>query len=283
MPFLPSLLAWLRTRPAPPEAVLLDIDGVLIIGGRAVPGAVPLLEWLRAQAVPVALLTNNARLSAAQHVAALAGVGLGFAAGEVVSCGHVLAGLLPGLGLSGRGVFVMGELGCPDYVEEAGARAVRDPQAMESCLAVVVGEGLYDYQAALNAVLNLLLARPALPFLVPNPDLFFPQPGGRLRIGPGGVAACLLLLLRERGLDIEPRFLGKPHPSIYRLAFDRLEARLGRRIEPARALVIGDSLASDVAGGGRFGCPTALVLTGLTPPAAIAAAPVRPDVVFEAL
>ena len=283
MPFLPSLLAWLRSRPAPPQAVLLDVDGVLLIGGRPVPGAGPLLDWLRGREVPLALLTNNARLSAAQHAATLAGVGLRFEAGEVVSCGHALAGLLPALGLAGREVFVMGELGRPDYVEEAGARAVRDPEGMDACRAVVVGEGFYDYQAALNAVLNLLLARPALPFIVPNPDAFFPQPGGRVRIGPGGVASCLRLLLRERGLEVEPHFLGKPHPPIYRLALARLEERLGRRIEPGRALVVGDSLASDIAGGGRFGCRTALVLTGLTRPGMIDAAPVRPDEVFEGL
>ncbi len=282
MPSHPSLLAWLRSLAAPPEAVLLDVDGVLVIGGRAVPGSRDLLDWLRGRRVPLALLTNNARLSAAEHVAGLAEEGLTFEPGEVVSCGHVLGETLPERGLVGRPVFVMGALGRPDYVEAAGSFAVRDPDGLSACAAVVVGEGTYDYQTVLNAVVNRLAAEPGLPVIAPNPDVFFPLPGGRVRIGPGGVAACLRLLLGERGVAIEPQFLGKPYPPIFRLARARLEARAGRPIEPAGVLMVGDSL-SDVAGGGRFGCRTALVLTGLTRPSMIGSTPVPPDEVFEGL
>lgn len=42
----------------PVRAVLLDVEGTLVSGGRAIPGAVATLAWLRQRGIEVRLLTN---------------------------------------------------------------------------------------------------------------------------------------------------------------------------------------------------------------------------------
>jgi len=50
---------------------------------------------------------------------------------------------------------------------------------------------------------------------------------------------------------------GKPNPTLYEFALERLGTA------PAETLVVGDRLETDIIGGQKLGCPTALVLSGI--------------------
>ncbi len=54
-------------------------------------------------------------------------------------------------------------------------------------------------------------------------------------------------------------WFGKPHTGIYEFALSKLS-----NIPRSRILCIGDSLEHDVRGAKNFGCPVALVRTGLS-------------------
>jgi 4-nitrophenyl phosphatase len=58
----------------------------------------------------------------------------------------------------------------------------------------------------------------------------------------------------------QPLVVGKPSPAMYQIALERLGT------SPAQTLVVGDRLETDIAGAQAIGCPTALVLSGVTPP-----------------
>lgn len=90
------------------------------------------------------------------------------------------------------------------------------------------------------------LAAHGLPMLCANPDVQFRQ-GDRLIWSAGSLAA---IYEQEGGTVTRP---GKPDEPIYRLAVDRAEAIVGRRIPPERVLAIGDGPATDVLGANRQG------------------------------
>ena len=71
--------------------------------------------------------------------------------------------------------------------------------------------------------------------------------------GAGAVLAAL-----EAATDVKPFIIGKPAPEMYRVALERL------KMTPKQTLVIGDRLETDIVGAQSLGCPTGLVLSGVT-------------------
>jgi 4-nitrophenyl phosphatase len=116
----------------------------------------------------------------------------------------------------------------------------------------------------------LLVRRGAL-FVGTNPDRTFPTPEGLIP-GAGSILAAL-----EAATDVTPLIAGKPAPSMFRLALDRLGAK------PEEVLCIGDRLETDIAGGQSVGCKTALVLSGVTTLEAAKAWRPAPDVIVPDL
>jgi ribonucleotide monophosphatase NagD (HAD superfamily) len=70
--------------------------------------------------------------------------------------------------------------------------------------------------------------------------------------------------------------VGKPEPFIFEIARALLA-------DCTRVAIVGDNLASDIAGGKRAGLTTILVLTGTSSRADLESAEVEPDVVLDDL
>jgi ribonucleotide monophosphatase NagD (HAD superfamily) len=181
----------------------------------------------------------------------------------------------------GKTFFVMGVLGDPCYAEQAGIRTCRDPEAIDSCDGVLVGEKPYDWETIITAVFNFLIRHPDAPLVVPNPDMFFAVGDGRLHPASGATSAFVKLLCEAYGCGVEPLFLGKPYAPIFTHAHRHLEALAGQVLERDKVLIVGDSLASDIEGGHRFGYRTALMLTGVTTRSMLTADTIAPDLIFE--
>ena len=190
--------------------------------------------------------------------------------------------------LTGRRFFVMGDLGEPSYAALAGLEPCRDPAAIDSCCGVIGAEGVYDWYTHMQAVLNFFRRHPERPFIVPNPDSCWPSGrNGEIGIGAGAQARFITGLLAETGIRVEPLYLGKPYPGIYRYALHRLAERfgLGAAPDPAEVVMVGDSLASDIRGANCCGMVSVLVLSGITDAAAAerATGDFRPSLVFRSL
>lgn len=229
------------------DGVLLDLDGCLWVGDRAIDGAPEAVAALRAAGKRIAFLTNDPARSPDEYVRKLWRLGFQASAGEVVTVGtateHHLAQR------SGGSAFVIGTQAFVDHVALAGLRIVNGTDlASRADVVAVAGHARFDYaqlrtatQAALRGAYLVGAGR----------DAIFPMPDGAWP-GTGAILAALETAA-GRTADV---ITGKPEPPMYEAA----RAVLG----DGRLLAVGDRLDSDVAGAHAAQLDCALVLTGVT-------------------
>ncbi len=261
-----TLLEWFKSHQGEYRGFFFDIDGTLIDGKKNLPGARRFLSRLRNSHIPFFLLTNDGNHSVMEKSRIMREAGLEIGPEEIISCSMAIASCAEKKQLGDDPIFVMGDLGKPDYAEKAGLTVTRNVRELPDAAAVIVGEGSYDWQKTINAVLNFFIDNPERPMIVPNPDSYWPDGKGGLAIGAGGKARFLCAILAEYGRDIKPVYLGKPYRPIFNLAWKRLLERfeLPKNTRHRELVMVGDSLASDIKGANLFGLTSILVLTGIT-------------------
>lgn len=278
-----SCNAWLDQHPHTLDAIVLDVDGVLLLAKRATPGSQEFLARLRADGLPFLLLTNDGDHSPQEKAGTLRACGLDIRPEQIVSCAHGLLSVAADHGEAEGLFFVMGNLGTPCYAEAAGLDTTRDLDDLPHCRGVIVGEDNYDWEPVLNAVVNFFIRRPQALLITPNPDEYYPDGQGGIRLAAGSVTRLIQRALAAYGSPTAPLYLGKPYAPIFRFAHQRLEMSAAKAIDKRRVMMIGDNLDSDVAGAHAFGYRTAIVLTGITTPAMLTQARVKPDWVWSGL
>ncbi|HEX8627723.1 MAG TPA: HAD hydrolase-like protein, partial [Catenuloplanes sp.] len=164
----------------------------------------------------------------------------------------VLAERLP----AGAPVLVVGAQALRTEVHEAGLVPVT--RADESPVAVVQGYGPQVGWADLAEA--SVAIRAGAWWVATNTDRTLPSPRGPLP-GNGSLVAALVTAL-GRDPDV---VVGKPEPALFVTAATRAGAR--------RALVVGDRLDTDIEGAVRASMDSLLVLTGVSGPAELLAAP----------
>jgi glycerol 3-phosphatase-2 len=229
------------------DYVLLDLDGCIWIGDEPIPGSAEALAELRAAGKSVAFITNDARHSPEEYVRKLWSMGLQASLEEVVTAGaalqYDLAGRLPG-----SLAYVIGSEAIFRHVAESGHRIVNGtPHATHADVVVVAGHDRFDF-AELREATQAVLGGAEI--LAAGRDRTFPTADG-LWPGTGAIVAALEYATERTG-----RIVGKPDPLIFATALDRLG--------PGRALMIGDRVASDLAGAAAAGIDGAIVLTGVS-------------------
>jgi glycerol-1-phosphatase len=243
------------------DVALLDLDGVVYIGPDAVPGAAAALDRARKDGLRLAFVTNNAARTPAAVADHLTELGVPANADEVITsaqaAAHYLADRLP----PGAAVLVVGTTGLIEALRERGLRPVQ--QAEEDVAAVVQG-----YSPELNwkqLAEGAVAIRRGVPWVATNLDPTVPSPRGPLP-GNGSMVAAL-----RHATGVEPVATGKPDPTMHRESVQRAHAD--------RPIVVGDRLDTDIEGANAVGCPSLLVLSGVTTAAdLLAAAPaLRPS------
>ncbi|RVV99083.1 HAD-IIA family hydrolase [Mesobaculum littorinae] len=253
------------------DLILFDAYGVLNVGDTAIAGAVARLAALRAAGKAIAVVSNSAGYPKAHMMARLHRLGFDLDEAEVVTSRDALLAALAKAPPRRWGAMMNpatdpGELAALDPLWLGDDPAAYD--RAEGFLLV----GSDGWTAARQSLLeDALRARPR-PVWVGNPDLVAPREGGLSR-EPGWFAHAL-----TDATGIAPRFLGKPFPEIFDLAL----ARCAPGLAPARVLMVGDTLHTDILGGAQAGFATALVtdegsLAGLDVDHAIARAGITPD------
>jgi HAD superfamily hydrolase (TIGR01450 family) len=237
------------------DVALLDLDGVVYVGGDEVPGASAALAAARGQGLRLAFVTNNASRPPAVVAEHLTRLGIPADAAEVITsaqaAAHYLAERLP----SGSRVLVLGTTGLTEALTERGlvpvATADEDPRA------VVQG---YSPDADWRMLAEGAVAiRRGLPWVATNLDATVPSPRGPLP-GNGSLVAAL-----RHATGATPVSTGKPDPTMHRETVERSGAQ--------RPIVVGDRLDTDIGGANAAGCASLAVLTGVTSPAELLAAP----------
>jgi len=218
------------------EAFLIDLDGVVYVGDDPIPSAVATMRRLRDRGKAVRFLTNNSRRPRTEIAAQLRDDGVPADAEDVVSSGYATGIVLREHGHDS--VFVVGTDGLGWELRDQGFDLeTDDPDA------VVVGldsETTYrDIELGARAVRN------GAAFVAANVDPRLPTSEG-IAPGTGAIAKAI-----EVVAEAEPTVAGKPEP----LMFERALESVGE----TNAVMIGDSLQSDVAGAERAGIPSVLV------------------------
>lgn len=227
------------------DLLVLDLDGVVYVGSRAVPGAAPALERARSAGLRLAFVTNNAARTPADVAGHLGRLGIAASATDVVTSAQAAARLVADEVEPGAAVFVIGGAGLEQALDERGLRPVTAP---EEATAVVQGYG--PEMPWRRVVDGAILVRAGLPWVASNTDLTIPTDRG---IGPGN--GTLVRLIAEYA-DRDPLVAGKPQRALFDETLDRVGG--------GRPLVVGDRLDTDIAGAARVGWPSLLVLTGVT-------------------
>jgi 4-nitrophenyl phosphatase len=193
----------------------------------------------------VILATNNATGSIEQYLTKVGTFGVHLQPWQVINSSQAAARYLSRLHPQGGTVYIIGEEGLIQILAQNGFK-----QSQSKPLAVVVGmDRNLNYQKLAQAT---LLIRSGVPFIATNTDRTFPIPEG-LVPGAGSIVAAL-----EVASDVKALIVGKPAPEMYLAAMERLGT------SQRETLVVGDRLETDIAGGQAIGCPTALVLSGVT-------------------
>lgn len=219
---------------------LLDLDGVVWLSGRGIPGSGKAVERLRANGEKVAFFTNNSAPTLAEQVAALGGAGVAADPEEVLTSSQAAASML----VPGSRAAVVGGPGVAEALAEAGVDVVPADARPD---AVVVGRTTDISYSQMAAAARAI--RDGARFVATNMDATMPTPGGP-EPGAGALVAFL-----EVSSGVAPLVAGKPSQP----AADLVASRVG----PV-SLMVGDRADTDGLFARAIRARFALVLTGVT-------------------
>jgi len=224
------------------DAVLLDIDGVLVTSWIALPGSVEAVAALRAAGAPLRLLTNTTTHTRSGLAETLREAGFDFTPDEIVTAVTATAAHLQ-TRHPGAKVFVLsdGDPG-PDLADV-------DVVGVDDAEVVVVGGGCDDFSYdTMNRVFRRLNEGAA--FVAMHRNLYWRTTEG-LQLDGGAFVAAL-----EAASGLTPVVCGKPVATYFETALGELD------VDPGRAAMVGDDVVNDVGGAQAVGIVGVLVRTG---------------------
>jgi HAD superfamily hydrolase (TIGR01458 family) len=247
------------------RALLVDIDGVLTVSWRPLPGAVEALREIREAGLAVLLVTNTTSRTRASIAGTLADAGFPVSAGDILTAPAATAAYLaehcPGArcALLNSGD-IAEDLDGVTVVDAADSSAVPD-------VVLVGGAGPEFGYAALDRAFGHLQRGARL--VAMHRNLYWRTAEG-LRLDSGAFLAGL-----EQAARVEAEITGKPSRAFFEAALARVGAGAGE------AVMVGDDVESDVLAAQRAGVTGVLVRTGKFQPEDLRAADGTPDHVID--
>lgn len=231
------------------KSLIIDMDGVLWRSDAPIGDLAAIFSRIRARGLKFVFATNNSTRTSDQYVTRLREFGVEAEPWQVVTSSQAAAHAMAQKFPPGTKVFMIGEDGLRIPLEEKGFEVLSTEDAPRAQAIVMGLDREVNFQKAVEAT---LLVRSGVPFYATNPDKTFPTPRGLIP----GAGAWYSIVTTATG--VEPIVAGKPFPFLMDLSMEKL----GTTNE--ETLVIGDRIDTDIAGGQAVGCPTALVLTGVS-------------------
>ncbi|HLQ57368.1 MAG TPA: HAD-IIA family hydrolase [Streptosporangiaceae bacterium] len=244
------------------DAVLMDIDGVLTVSWRPLPGAVAAVSRMREAGLKLALLTNTTSRTRAEIAATLADAGFPVGAGDILTAPSLAAGYLARRYPGARCLLLnSGDI----HADLAGVTLVAD----HPDIVLVGGAGPeFGYQA-LNEVFGHL--RGGARLLALHRNLYWRTDQG-LQLDTGAFLAGL-----EQAAGVQAEVIGKPAAAFFEAALASLGA------DPSATLMVGDDIEADVLAAQRVGITGVLVRTGKYLARTLRGATGTPDHVLDSI
>lgn len=224
------------------DAVFLDLDGTIYLGGELIDGAKDFLDRCHERGIQRFFLSNNSSKSVEQYLVKLHHLGLPASEEDVLLSTHDLLAWLARNGITET--WLVGTEGMRSMLESAGISTESErPQY------VVLG---YDTELTYPKIEQAsIFMHAGVPLVASHPDMVCPSPDG----GLPDVGAYLAMFKATTGVDPE-HITGKPNPG---MILHKIEA-LG--LQPGRCAMVGDRLYTDMAMASRAGVVGVLVLSG---------------------
>jgi HAD superfamily hydrolase (TIGR01450 family) len=244
--------------------LLFDSYGVIKSSKGLVPGIERTFEWLKAEKKEYYIITNDASRSPKQLAQGFHKMGLKAIQPERIISSGMLAKEFLNLKVRRGKVAYLGTEDSAHYIEHRGMEAVpindlTEEQMQEVVALVLLDDEGFDWVGGINKSVNLLRRR-AIPAIVANADGAYPVSSHDVSVAIGGLSWLIEKIVGKKFI----RF-GKPDAQIFMFAWEILQDRFPG-IKKKDALMIGDTLQTDILGGNKFGLDTMLVLTGNTLP-----------------
>ena len=224
------------------DAVFLDLDGTIYLGGELIPGAIEFLERCKTNGIKRFFLSNNSSRSVNQYLKKLHDFNIPAEKEDVLLSTHDLLSWLARNNVSRT--WLIGTEGMKEMLEESGITT--DSPNPEY---VVLG---YDTEISYEKIATASIHMHAgVPLVASHPDMVCPSPEG----GLPDVGAYLAMLKATTGKDPE-HITGKPNAGMIMHKIEELG------LLPERCAMVGDRLYTDIAMANRAGCVGVLVLSG---------------------
>ena len=228
------------------ETLLLDLDGVVYEGGRAIVNATESITTLKAKGVQIGYITNNASRTSQAIAEQLGSFGLELKVEDVITSAQAGAELLKQIVPAGSKVLVVGGEGLRSNVSLAGFKIIESSQ--DSPAAVIQG---FDPTVGWKQLAEASYAiQRGAKWVATNQDWTIPREEG-LAPGNGTLVSAVHTAVGQL-----PVVAGKPEQAIFETA--------RKQFGTSSAVYIGDRLDTDVLGANRAGIGSALVMTGVT-------------------
>lgn len=233
------------------RGVLFDMDGVIYVGTRLLPGVQQMLDYLEQTGRKWLCVTNNASKTSAQFVEKLTEMGVRARPEQILGSAEATAGWLAEQieeqGWPRGKVIIVGQDGLRTALRNHGFELTNEP--LEATYAVAGINFELTYEELARAALAI---RNGARFLGTNSDPSYPSERGLLP----GAGSILALLAAATG--VQPTVVGKPNPGMY----DQAIRRIGLNAE--QVMMVGDRYDTDISGALSLGLGTTGVLTGIS-------------------
>jgi HAD superfamily hydrolase (TIGR01450 family) len=224
------------------DAVFLDLDGTIYLGGCLIEGASEFLDRLENRGIRRFFLSNNSSKSVGQYLEKLGGMGIDANEEEVLLSTHDLIAWLSNEGVSDT--FLVGTEGMSEMLEENGIST----NSKEPELVVLGYDTEISYDKLSTASVHL---HNGVPMVASHPDMVCPSPDG----GLPDTGAYMALF--EATTGVSPKHIcGKPNKGMILHKIKELG------LETASCAMVGDRLYTDMEMAERAGVHGILVLSG---------------------
>lgn len=249
--------------PDKPEAILLDVEGVLYIQGDPISGAADTVARLRKMAKGVRMVTNTSSISRKEVISRLRNAGFDLADEEVLTPAAMAVRYCRSKGLSKVNLMVARSL--REDLEEIAVVGTD-----EKADAIVLGDlGPMFSSETLSHAFRQMMDGAELITLQHN--RYWKREDG-LVLDVGAFSAAL-----EYAAETDAVVVGKPSADFYRMALSDVGA------DPEKTIMVGDDIEGDIGGAQSAGIAAVLVRTGKYKEEKVAESGIEPTATIDSI
>ena len=245
------------------DAIFLDLDGTIYLGGEPIEGALDFLERLKQRGIRRFFLSNNSSKSVSQYLEKLTSMGIPATEQDILLSTHDLLSWLKKEGITET--YLVGTEGMREMLEDDGIRTrAQSPQY------VVLGyDTEINYEKLSAASIHL---HRGVPMVASHPDIVCPSPDG----GLPDTGAYIDLF--EATTGVRPvHICGKPNPGMI------LHKVVELGLRPDNCAMVGDRLYTDIEMAERSGVHGILVLSGEATMSDVSQATQEPSLIVDSV